>query len=265
MTPRYVQNIKINLNLNTKPEVKMKKLNQIVAVEKSIKSQTQSTITKIHRQNQKQDLFNGFNKSYRAKNEEDETLPGENKKVQVTVDENIEMFEKALTELLNITASKDYGNMSARADVVVDGEILIKEAPVPYLLFLEKQLNDIKTFISELPVLDSSEEWEQDVNSGLYKTIPTETHRTKKVQKPIVLFPATDRHAAQTQLITEDIVVGYWKIIKTSGALPIPLKKKYLERVEKLSIAVKYAREEANSSDAVEKEVGKKIFGYLFR
>ena len=62
----------------------------------------------------------------------------------------------------------------------------------------------------------------------------------------------------------EDIIVGYWKTVKFSGALPASRVKELLDRVDKLQQSVKYAREEANSIEAPDKRVGESVFGYLF-
>ncbi len=174
-------------------------------------------------------------------------------------------ISRLLTELMDVTASKDYANCHARADVVVEGQTLVKDAPVPFLLFLEKHLTDLHTFVDKLPNLDSADDWVSDPNSGLYKTAPIATHRTKKVQKPIVLYDATDKHPAQTQLITEDVLVGYWDTVKQSGALPLPRKRELLERLESLSQAVKFAREQANDAEATEQKIGGAIFAYLLK
>lgn len=241
----------------------MSKLNQIIAIEKGVKSRLYSTITDLNKASQKPDLFNGFVKTYRKKDEDGEDYPQERKKVQMRADESLEQVSKALTELFDISATKDWANCHAAADVYINGEKLIENAPTTYLLFLEKQINDIRTFVENLPVLDESEDWMKDDNSGLYKTIPTPTHKTKKIQRPIVLSEATKEHPAQTQLITEDVTVGYWDTVKHSGALPMPRKKQILERIEELSKAVKFAREQANNAEAADQKIGAKIFKYL--
>ena len=113
-------------------------------------------------------------------------------------------------------------------------------------------------------MLDEAESWTKDENSGLFKTEATQTHRTKKTVKPIVLYPATEQHPAQTQLLTEDVIAGFWSQIKQSGAMPKPDKQALLERVESLLKALKEAREEANGYDEVETpNVGEAIFAYL--
>lgn len=240
------------------------KLNQIIAIEKGVKSRVYGDISELHKMNQKPDLFTGFVKTYNRKNEEYEDFPQEKKKVQLKAAESITRLAEKLTELLDITASKDYANCHAAANVEVNGKTLVENAPTTYILFLEKQINDIRTFIEALPVLDESEDWLKDDNSGLYKTVATPTHKTKKTQKAIVLYEATKEHPAQTQLITEDITVGYWDTVKHSGAIPAPRKKQILERIEEFSKAVKVAREKANNTEAIKQSVGKEIFDYLF-
>ncbi len=243
----------------------MPKLNQIVAIEKSVKSRVYGDFTELHKASQKADLFTGFSKNYRKRDEEGEDYPPEQKRVQMEAGEVLGQVSKLLTELFDVTATKDFANCSAFADVVVDGQTLVTQAPVPFLLFLEKQLTDLHTFIDKMPTLDSADDWLSDPNSGLYKTVSIATQRTKKVQRPVVLYEATEKHPAQTQLITEDVVVGYWDTVKQSGALPIPRKRELLERIEKLSQAVKFAREQANDSEAPEKNVGAALFGYLLK
>ena len=67
------------------------------------------------------------------------------------------------TELWNLIYTQDLGNQQAKADVVVDGKTLLQQVPVTFLLFLDKQVNDLKTFISKLPTPDPAEEWSHDV------------------------------------------------------------------------------------------------------
>ena len=172
--------------------------------------------------------------------------------------------EKLMGELMKVTARKDWSNTNAKASVRINGVALLEEVPVSYLLFVEKQLTDLRTMIGNLPVLDDSENWTKDVNSGLYRAEETKTHRTKKVQKPIVLFPATAEHPAQTQLITQDVIAGHWTNVKQSGALPRPEKEKLLTRVDQLLQAVKVAREEANNIEEITSpDVGQAIFNFL--
>lgn len=244
----------------------MAKLNQIIAIEKGIKSRVYAAITAMHKASQKPELFNGFIKEYQPKDEDaDEILPPERKRVQYDAKDVLKTTKQLMSELMLITARKDWTNCVAKGTIIVDGKPLLENVPVTYLLFLEKQLTDIRTFVGELPILDDAESWIKDENTGLYKTESTKTHRTKKIQKPIVMYHATPEHPAQTQMITEDIIAGFWSQIKHSGALPKIEKEKIAERVEKLLQAIKQARESANSHDEVTPPViGDIVFGYLF-
>ena len=242
----------------------MAKLNQIIAVEKGVKSRTSADITATYKAVQKGELFSGFSKTYQPNDEEGEDLPPERKRVQLTAQDAINAVSRSMTELMDIVARKDWSNCLAKADVVVDDIVLLRSAPVSYLLFLEKQLTDMHTFTKHLPILDEAETWTKDVNSGIFKAEETKTHRTKKLQKAIVMYPATDKHAAQTQLITEDVLVGFWTTVKQSGAMPKPDRQALVERIEKVLKAVKEAREAANSIDeASTPDVGSSIFSYL--
>jgi hypothetical protein len=242
----------------------MGKLNQVIAVEKGVKSRAFSAISDLNKIAKKPDLFYGFSKVYIPKNEEDELLPGERKLVQFNVPDVLDNAATALSELIDITARKDYTNCSAFADVVIDGKVIVSQAPVTFLLFLEKQLTDFHTLACNIPVLDDADEWSYDENASLYRTAPAQTYRTKKTQKPLVLFPATDKHPAQCQIITEDVVVGSYNTTKQSGAIPKQDKADIIERTEKLLMAVKQAREAANMQD--EEEIvmpSAAIFSYL--
>lgn len=244
----------------------MAKLNQIIAVEKGIKSETYSALTNLHKAVQKADLFSGFAKNYEKKDEEGEDLPPESKRVQLRANEVVRGFLNAMAPLLDITARKDWSNCLAAANIVVDDQIIVKDVPVTYLLFLEKQLTDIHTFVSALPVLDEAQSWSFDPASGLSRTKETSTHRTKKIQKPIVLYPATPEHPAQTQLLTEDVIVGFWKTTYQSGAMERAAKLALVDRVATLLRAVKEAREAANNISEVEApEVSEQIIAHLLK
>ncbi len=242
----------------------MSKLNQIIAIEKGIKSRVVSEVTELYKAAQKPGLFNGFSKRYRKINDADEDLPGEGQRVQFIAREVLNASERSLTELMNVTARKDWTNCDAKGNVVVDGKTILADVPVTFLLFLEKQVTDLRTFVSSIPVLDAAEEWVNDPATGLHKTGTVSTHRTKKVQKALVLYPHSAEHPAQTQMVTEDVIAGYWDQVKQSGAMTRDDKQAVAERVEKLLRAIKEAREAANIQEEVKSpDIGAAVFGYL--
>lgn len=242
----------------------MPKLNQIIAIEKGVKSRTQRDLTDAHHALQKPALLAGISRTYQPDDEMGEKLPPENTRVQVRVQDMIQRTQEVLTELFDVTATKDETNCHARADVVVDGKVLLSKVPVTSLLFLEKQLVDIHTFVKKLPVLDPSESWSFDAGQDCYATDASFTVKTKKVPRNHVKAPATDKHPAQVEMYYEDVRVGQYRTVKFSGATPQKQVNELLSRVEKLQKAVKFAREEANNTEAVQKNFGSAIFGYLF-
>lgn len=242
----------------------MTKLNQVIAIEKGVKSRVYAEITALHKAVQKPELLNGFSKTYRKKDDDGEDLPPENKRVQYLAEDVFRRVATLTTDMMDVTAKKDWTNCKATATVMVDGKPFIPDVPVSYLLFLEKQLSDLRAIVEETPVLDENENWEFDANSQMFKSQMTSTHRTKKVPKPIVLYNATPEHPAQTHLLQEDVIVGFWESVKNSGALPKPRKIALQARIEQLTRAIKAAREEANGHTVVEvPKVGDAIFEYL--
>jgi hypothetical protein len=242
----------------------MAKLNQIIAVEKGIKSKSFQELTEAHHAVQKPALLSGISRTYLAKDEEGEQLPPESTKVQTQTEDVLRQISTTLTRLFDVTATKDATNCVAKANVVVDERVLLNDVPVTYLLFLEKQLADLHTFVKKLPVLDAAESWVFADSADCWATDPVRTIRTKKVPRNHVKAEATDKHPAQVEVYYEDIAIGYWTTVKFSGALPAKRVSTLLDRVEKLQHAVKFAREEANNTEAVDRHVGDKVFGYLF-
>jgi hypothetical protein len=242
----------------------MGKLNQVIAVVNSKKKQAEETKTSCYHRAQKADLFNGISRTYQPKDEDGERLPSESKIAQLKVSQLIDEFVKTSTELYDVVATQDSANCQAKADIKVDGKTVLSAVPATHMLFLEKQLNDVYTFISKLPVLDPSEKWEFDKNSDFYATLPSETARTKKIPKAFEKSPATKEHPAQVEVFHEDVLAGYWKTIKFSGAIPASRRNELLERVRKLQEAVVKAREEANGIEALPVNVGKSLFSFIF-
>lgn len=242
----------------------MTKLNQIIAVEKGVKSKSLQDITAAHHKVQKPVPLAYISRTYQPKDEEGEQLPPESTRVQVKAEDVVREMAVSLTRLFDVTATKDWANCSARADVTVDGRVVVPEVPVSYLLFLEKQLTDLHTFVKKLPVLDASESWSLDPSTDWWRTDPVRTIRTKKVPRNHVKAEATEKHPAQVDVYYEDVPIGYWTTVKFSGALPARRVNELLEKVEKLQHAVKFAREEANGAEVTDQRVGDAVFGYLF-
>lgn len=241
----------------------MTKLNQIIAVEKGVKSKALQDVNTAHQKVQKPALLAGISRTYQPKDEEGEQLPPESTRVQVMAEDVLREVAGSLTRLFDVTATKDWANCTARADVSVDGRTVLADVPVGHLLFLEKQLTELHGFLKKLPVLDAAESWSLDPSTDSWKTDQVRTIRTKKVPRNHVKAEATEKHPAQVEVYYEDVAVGYWTTTKFSGALPARRVNELVDRVEKLQQAVKFAREEANGTEVTDRRVGDAVFGYL--
>ena len=236
---------------------------QIIALEKGVKSKTQALITKLYHLVQKGELFTGHTKTYKPKDENGDKLPDDNKYVQERVDLMLAEAEKGFVELFDLILTKDAGNQAAKADLVIGETTLVKDVPVTTLIFLEKQLTDLRTFVSKIPLLDVADRWTYDGTNKLWRTEPTETTRTRKKPTVLVKAPPTQHHPAQTERIDVDEVAGTWSTVKFSGAMPPSRQKQIIDRIDNLMKATKLARENANMVEVTNKKMGEAIFLYL--
>jgi hypothetical protein len=137
----------------------MAKLNQIIAIEKGAKSRATAGLTEAYHAAQRVEPLKGISRTYQPREDEGERLPGESKRVQITAAQIVADAQAALTELFNVTATKDWANTEAKANVVVDGRTVLADVPITFLIFLEKQLAELRTFVSKLPTLDPGFIW----------------------------------------------------------------------------------------------------------
>jgi hypothetical protein len=240
------------------------KLNQIIAIEKGVKSTAEAAFTFAHRELGKTEPLSGIARSYTPRQEDGIQLPSETKLPQVRANGAIDTVTRNLTRLFDVTATKDTANRFATADVIVDGVTVLADVPVTTLLFLERKLTDLHTFIVKLPVLDPAERWTYNGDVGAYASEPSQTIRSKKVMKNWVRAEATEKHPAQVDVYNEDVPEGVWTTVKYSGALPADRVAALLARVQKLTEAVKQAREVANGIEVTDSHIGVPFFAYLF-
>ena len=239
-------------------------LNQIVAIEKGVKQKAERSITDAYHVIQKPAPLSGIARNYQPKDEDGDVLPPESTLVQVKVDDVLADVATALTRMFDVILTKEIANTEAKANVVIGEDVILADVPVTYLLFLDKQLIDLQTFVSKLPTLDAAETWTYDPAVNVWATMPTMTTRTKKIPRNWVKAEATDKHPAQVEVYHEDVIVGYWTTRKFSGAIPTVRRDLLLTRIDALRKAVAFAREQANTREVEDAYAGEKVFGYLF-
>jgi hypothetical protein len=193
------------------------KLNQIIAVAAGKKADAHKVKTEVYHLFQKGPLLEGISRSYTPNAEDGDKLPPESKHVQVKVNEGLAKVRTSLTELFDVVATQDFGNTVAKADVVVDGVPVVTGVPVTYLLFLEKQLVDIGTFVEKLPVLDPAKLWDYDSSTDSYATKPIQTVKTKKIPRN---HEKADRRRTSTRPRSRSTTRTYWSAAGPRSSTP---------------------------------------------
>lgn len=193
------------------------------------------------------------------------------KEVVDTVPGKLDHVWKALVKAIDITATKDNSNTSseARADVIVDGEVVLSDIPATALLSLEKKLGQLKGLYQTIPTLDPSLAWEPDSSaamSGVYRTAhQQEAYKTEKVLEHKVLYEATKEHPAQIEKYTVDRNVAKVTVNRQSGMVSPADKAAWLARISSLQTAVRSARQRANMAAVLDLKVGKAIRDFIHK
>jgi hypothetical protein len=244
---------------------KKNQLHAVLAVEGSLKGAEDKILDEAKKVFKDGNHFNGFTKTYEKMNEEDtEQFPSESKQLVTNVPDKLEYVEQSVIATIDCMYQKEFTNTTAKADLVINGNVIATDVPATVLLNLESKLKKIREVYAVIPTLDSDKVWKEDANgTNVFITEAVETIKSKKKQKPITLVEATDHHPAQAQLISEDVQQGKWKQIYKSGCLSARQKHNLLKKIDELARAVVSARCSANQEEVKNVEIGKKIFEYI--
>lgn len=246
----------------------MTRLNQLIAIEAGLKEDAGQAVTRAVRElDANPEALAGLTRTYQPRSEDGERRPDERVKVQVRAEDILTQLTATLERLFDVTLTKETADASAMADVVVTRagklHVLVKDAPVTYLLFLEKQVKRLRGVIAKLPLLDPAQDWEPDSVSGVYRTPTIFTTSGKKVPRNHVRFAGDEHHPPQVDVWQEDVIVGDWHLVKFSGAVPADRVRELLSRCDELLRAVIMAREEANSGAVTDRRCGKDVLEWV--
>ena len=239
-------------------------LGQVLALVKGAKQTAHDTTTKVGRILQNSGLFAGQIREYAPIIDGATQHPAESQRVQMNVEDVLADYTAGHARLYDLILMQDCADQDARGSVLIEGGPQLTDLPVTYLLFLDKQLSELASLVRNLPVLDPTVTWELDPNTGTYRTQEMKTARTEKVPQVIVKYEATDKHPAQTEMITLDRTAGYWTTRKLSGALPQPRRDGILARIKDVQDLVRVAREQANQTGVTNRRIGEDLLTWLF-
>lgn len=244
----------------------MTKLSHVLVIEKDRRGTVERKITDAYHALQSGQGWDGLIRAYAPRDDKGVQLPAENRRLQLTVQNVVREIVPDWAAMIDTVATKDVGNMSAKADLTIDGIEIASDLPSTHLLFLEKQLAHVRALITKMPIVEPDREWQRDDTEadGRYKSEAVETIKTKKVPRFLEMSPATDRHPAQVHQWNEDVIEGTWTTVTLSGAIKPVEREALLARVDKALAAVKTARETANIVEAPDQRHGQKLLSYVF-
>lgn len=246
----------------------MKKLHQVVALIKGRQATAGTAISDRYKLLQRENLYAGMSKVYQKKDDEGVQFPPQSVTVQRQVKDDLDAIAGDFIGMMDLIATKDWANTDprARGTVRIGTHVLVADAPVPWLLSLLKQLegpNGIRTIFTKLPTLDPALVWHRDEANNGYRTDPVVTVREEKITVPLVLYPATDKHPAQTKETQKVHIPGHWETTTYSGAIMPSEKEMYIRRIDQLIEAIKVAVEEANQVEAEDRKVTSPLVDYI--
>jgi hypothetical protein len=253
-------------------------LHQILAVDLGIEADAKRALAEAIRilaVGGKQDPLTGLSDTYESNDQVRwPAKPAESRRVQFTTAGLLENAVAAMTRLLDVKLTREAGNAEARADIIIDGEVLLADVPVGYLMFLENRISSLITMlIDHLPVRDPAQEWhgqETDPNlpRGVYATEPrvTPTTTKDKLVQTIAEPKVIEGHAFPGQYAPYDgdVTTGTKTAISYSGQLSVKDVQDLRERAVTMLIAVRYAREQANTLEVTNRKAGAVILGRIF-
>lgn len=213
--------------------------------------------------------FNGGKKTEKYIDPDEEALMGKTEVTQVvtSVNSRLSYDFKSTAHFLNLSATIDKGNTTAKADVMIDGEAILSGVPATTLLSLQGQIEALIELTSSAPVRDSKTTWKQvpDEEHLFEREAPRITGHQKDKTIAITLAPATDKHAAQAQLIKERVTVMVTTEFERSSAFSSTEKAKLLARLSKWKAALAEALATANAQTVEEAAVGTTITDDLIK
>lgn len=243
-------------------------IHQLLAVIGSVKAETDATLARLTPAAHNEDRMKGMEKTSRlAKETEDKTrrpTPPQVKKVQYTAVQALSDARRALVRQWDLALTLDTAQGAATADVTIDGAVLLSGAPVRHLVYLEGELTRLHALVAGLPVLDGALDWStENAPPGQHRSQALEGIRTEKTPYNWHRENGTATIKEDVDVLTRDEVSEYTITVNYSGALPAERKAQLLDRLSQLRIAVKMAREEANSASVVPLQEGQDVFDWL--
>lgn len=249
------------------------KLHEILAVEASKEGYFKDALVETTNLfKNKISHFNGSNKQLTLFGDESpektakETAETENTSLTTTVGAELEYLAEVVTNFVDVIYQKDDANQRAVADIIVDGIPIATGIPATTLLSLENKLKQLRVVYDQIPTLQPGTTWKLDesLGKGVYVDANNQVRtKTKKGFDFKVLTPATNQHPAQIEKWETVEDIGFTTHTRWTGMISVAEKVELLKRFDKLTHAVKQARQRANEVEVHKVNIGKQLFDYL--
>jgi hypothetical protein len=245
-------------------------LHQLIAVQRGVDEETAKTLGAVMRLmavGGDQDPLTGIAREYAPAVDGGDTLPPQARRVQITAAELIGRVNETLTKMFDVKFQREEGNAEARADVTVDGTVLITGVPVGYLMYLESQVGKIVELIDTIPTLNPADEWTDTatgLRDGVWQSAARKTAVPKRVPQVQVLYDATKEHPAQVRPYETEVTVGWWTTTKYSGQMDPKVQQDMRARAVKVQDALRKAREQANRLEVNDRRTAAPLLSYIF-
>jgi hypothetical protein len=241
-------------------------LAQIIGVEQGVRSSTETWWRLVRDALQNENMLYGIDKVYEP---EPGNLPQspQRQRVQANTQLLIAEARAKLTRYFDVTASKDWGNMGsegARADVTLNGHVILADAPATFLLFLEKRLGELAADLRKIPAQSLAEDWQPSTEPGIWRTPQEKRPTPHKVTTWEQIVPPTPEHPAEVREVSKDVVAGTWTTVKYTSAPTAAWRAAILDRIAALREAVQSAIYDANKIEAEDKHIAGPIFSWIF-
>jgi len=231
----------------------MAKLHELLAVEGSLKNQAEKTRSDLLATfEKKRHLFTEKVVTFTPLDEGAFAVTEDQLDLQSSIRKELNWITGIWSKALDVAGQVAQANTLAKADVILDdGTVLMRDVPATALLELEKRVMEMHALALHVPTLDPAKSFQLDVSrgAGIYKARDEVKTRTRKKAAPLILAPATDKHPAQVQLVTEDVPTGTIQTQEWSSLITPAEKAEMIDRAERLHRAVKSARARANGID----------------
>jgi hypothetical protein len=192
----------------------------------------------------------------------------EYKAVALDVMDQLHQDAEVTAKALDWALTQDVANCTAKADVIVDGEVLLSQVPISHLLHLQTVFSEYKAVIlTQLPILEPTKDWGEarDPVKKLWKSRTEVVPVHIKQSRALLLHSGTDKHAPQAVPDPNPlpIHIGTRETTIWSGAVSEREKRQLLAKADTLIAALKEAIAVADHAPAQKQAEGDKLFRYL--